>query len=1147
MSSTRKAGGVSTALVCHMWLMRCKRHERPSDAALGARDSQSPHTLTPECTETRFRASRSHFSENSHPQSIKFFVPARYSALLRLPGAVPRDGPERERAARLTAILPQALGVGVINVQPRACIHRLGQEVAALEDLWRRVANRKPPPAIQDERPPPAQLPQYQPTPPAIQDQPTPPAIQDQRSPPAQDRQCLMTTWLEDISNGNTPLQQDFNIGKYKPIARSKLQQGALGARRHDELCRIAFYQYPHYELTWDEPLMCADCVHGLHLRLKLGGCATGNLPVSIRRGTATATPASSVLPERQSHRLAVAQPRALEEEDELVQNNVEPGDFVAVAYNQGWFMVENHLSFAVPDRSSCQRQKHWSCTLGDGTIPSSGPLSLLQWKASVSYNHKYQCAACRPSNMDASTLLCCASIRIVQPPATYKYQCAACRPSNVDASTLLCSASTRIVQPPATYKYQCAACRPSNVDASTLLCSASIRIVQPPATYKYQCAACRPSNMDGKTQERAIDKLAGRQCPSPEESHTSSTLKIPPHLSKKSRGMPRCAMVQTLLYGVGDSLQITRTEVTRTRTEAWRPPSCICHMVIYIIHPDGGLANLGEEIGAAKILSLRSHRDKSRHAAGCHDAPTAEELRTNNIAGDVDKGIGKLDENRVQAIIGKQLTSELLDFEKIARNNKCKIFEEFLEGKGKSEVRGKIQITPDVSSLGFRCPSRTDLPSSMAAPVLNGDATLVGHRLTAILMRCKSDEPLPQDEGVARFKAILTRTEGKIQEADILARVCHKVWFPFVYGIDIAVAHPYLVQEFVPCEEGCMKSVNFFEATADPPTLAMAAAELIQVVEAVRYLHLCHILHNDIKAALSMGINFPHVRYVVHYSPPSDMEQMLQQVLLGITHLQVPKEMDMSKLNLTNYEPHTQQCACFLNAWRAIKHFADSRAQVTPLPRTTEVLTYDNINIIKRVRHAPLYKVNDFVVVPGAENDGKDIVPGFARVIATQPSARRLTVQWHVPNGEGVYVRDGRWQAPERRHLQRDWPGNSCGQHRECYYRLPRGRDNADQQTTHEQFTTLTSRRPMNITTLTNNSNNIRTQIHKTAGDHPFTLRTDNTALQALMSMKSPSPRPGPSTSDFQRSATPTTSSNSGGDTSLTDTSAEELTYTDL
>ncbi|KAI8487954.1 hypothetical protein Bbelb_344020 [Branchiostoma belcheri] len=136
---------------------------------------------------------------------------------------------------------------------------------------------------------------------------------------------------------------------------------------------------------------------------------------------------------------------------------------------------------------------------------PSNMDASTLLCSASIRIvqppaTYKYQCAACRPSNMDASTLLCSASIRIVQPPATYKYQCAACRPSNMDASTLLCSASIRIVQPPATYKYQCAACRPSNMDASTLLCSASIRIVQPPATYKYQCAACRPSNMDAST-----------------------------------------------------------------------------------------------------------------------------------------------------------------------------------------------------------------------------------------------------------------------------------------------------------------------------------------------------------------------------------------------------------------------------------------------------------------------------------------------------------------------------------------------------------------------------------------------------------------------------------------------------------------------
>ncbi|KAI8487237.1 hypothetical protein Bbelb_350350 [Branchiostoma belcheri] len=74
-----------------------------------------------------------------------------------------------------------------------------------------------------------------------------------------------------------------------------------------------------------------------------------------------------------------------------------------------------------------------------------------------------------------------------------------------------------------------------------------------------------------------------------------------------------------------------------------------------------------------------------------------------------------------------------------------------------------------------------------------------------------------------------------------------------------------------------------------------------------------------------------------------------------------------------------------------------------------------------------------------------------------------------------------------------------------------------------------------------------VRRPITLNSGDHPFTLRTDNAALQALLSMKSPRPRPGPSTSDFQRSVTPTTSSNSGGDTSLTDTSAAELTRMDL
>ncbi|XP_019643727.1 PREDICTED: uncharacterized protein LOC109484808 [Branchiostoma belcheri] len=48
----------------------------------------------------------------------------------------------------------------------------------------------------------------------------------------------------------------------------------------------------------------------------------------------------------------------------------------------------------------------------------------------------------------------------------------------------------------------------------------------------------------------------------------------------------------------------------------------------------------------------------------------------------------------------------------------------------------------------------------------------------------------------------------------------------------------------------------------------------------------------------------------------------------------------------------HTHQCASFQTAWRAIEQFADSRAEDSPLPNTTEVWAYDNLNIMKRVRH---------------------------------------------------------------------------------------------------------------------------------------------------------------------------------------------------
>ncbi|CAH1242416.1 Hypp6679 [Branchiostoma lanceolatum] len=61
---------------------------------------------------------------------------------------------------------------------------------------------------------------------------------------------------------------------------------------------------------------------------------------------------------------------------------------------------------------------------------------------------------------------------------------------------------------------------------------------------------------------------------------------------------------------------------------------------------------------------------------------------------------------------------------------------------------------------------------------------------------------------------------------------------------------------------------------------------------------------------------------------------------------------------------------------------------------------------------HDPLCKGNDFVVVvvvvvAGGANDGDCTVPWFAKVVATYEANRRLSLLWHVPNGEGVYTRE--------------------------------------------------------------------------------------------------------------------------------------------
>ncbi|KAI8493986.1 hypothetical protein Bbelb_283330 [Branchiostoma belcheri] len=60
-----------------------------------------------------------------------------------------------------------------------------------------------------------------------------------------------------------------------------------------------------------------------------------------------------------------------------------------------------------------------------------------------------------------------------------------------------------------------------------------------------------------------------------------------------------------------------------------------------------------------------------------------------------------------------------------------------------------------------------------------------------------------------------------------------------------------------------------------------------------------------------------------------------------------------------------------------------------------------------------PLYKVGDFVVIAGHANNGADRVPWFGRVITTDPAKQRLTLRWHEPNEDGVYVREVRDGEP--------------------------------------------------------------------------------------------------------------------------------------
>ncbi|XP_066293205.1 uncharacterized protein [Branchiostoma lanceolatum] len=121
------------------------------------------------------------------------------------------------------------------------------------------------------------------------------------------------------------------------------------------------------------------------------------------------------------------------------------------------------------------------------------------------------------------------------------------------------------------------------------------------------------------------------------------------------------------------------------------------------------------------------------------------------------------------------------------------------------------------------------------------------GHGLVAVKELTLATSATRADEGT-----ILALQK----EADILARVCHMEWFPFIYGINIHVVPPYIVQEFVSCRNGSKTSVSFHYLLNHPYSLgvkAVTAAQardaLRQVARGVEYLHLKHILHNDIKS----------------------------------------------------------------------------------------------------------------------------------------------------------------------------------------------------------------------------------------------------------------------------------------------------------
>ncbi|CAH1240852.1 EDIL3 [Branchiostoma lanceolatum] len=147
------------------------------------------------------------------------------------------------------------------------------------------------------------------------------------------------------------------------------------------------------------------------------------------------------------------------------------------------------------------------------------------------------------------------------------------------------------------------------------------------------------------------------------------------------------------------------------------------------------------------------------------------------------------------------------------------------------------------------------DRPAQLCDPV-GGENILGSGGFGRVFLKTFADCGI----GLVAVKQLARRTKATtlslLQEADILAKVCQKQWFPFIYGINPDVPQPYLVQEFVYCTEGSMISVglhyryllNCDESSLGETTVKKARDGVKQVAHGVQYLHFREILHNNIK-----------------------------------------------------------------------------------------------------------------------------------------------------------------------------------------------------------------------------------------------------------------------------------------------------------